>query len=149
MTRSRGPAGRSGDPRKRALQPPPPDTGRRGQLVVASAMGVALVAAAFFALRPDGVGLDEEARSHAAAACDLTSKADEAAQVDTPARYAAAALLLDKAIIESARASEAAPEFADLDRAVQAVHLAAHRGDRGPWRDALDTALSTCRETFG
>jgi len=105
---------------------------------------------AFFALPPDGGGLDEEARSNAAAACDLTSRADVAAQVDSPARYAAAALLLDKAIIESARASEAAaPEFADLDRRVQAVHLAAHRGDRGQWRDALETALSACRETFG
>jgi hypothetical protein len=107
------------------------------------------VAIALFTLRPDSGALDEEARSHAAAACDLTSKADEAAQVDTPARYAAASLLLDKAIIDSARAVQAAPEFADLDRAVQAVHLAAHRGSRGPWRDALDLALSTCRETLG
>jgi hypothetical protein len=120
-------------------------------LVVAFALaaGVALVAVALFAVRPDGGELDEETRGHAAAACDLTSKADEAAQVDTPARYAAAALLLDKAIIESARAAKADPAFADLDRAVQAVHLAAHRGDRGEWRDALDTALSTCHETFG
>jgi len=118
-------------------------------VVAALVAGAALVAVALLALRPDGGRLDEEARNHAAAACDLTSKADEAAQVDSPARYAAAALLLDEAIIESARAAEVAHEFADLDGAVQAVHLAAHRGDRGPWRDALDTALSTCHETFG
>jgi len=121
----------------------------RRRVVVALVAGAALVSAALFALRPDGGELDEEARSHARAACDLTSKADEATQVDTPARYAAAALLLDEAIIESAQAAEAAPEFADLDQAVQAVHIAAHRGSRGPWRDALDTALSSCRDTLG
>ena len=109
-------------------------------------VGGALVAIALVALRPAGGEANEEARAHAEAACDLTSKADTAVQVDTPARYAAAALLLDKAIIESARAAEAAIEFAALDQAVQTVHAAAHRGSRQPWRDALDRALTICHE---
>lgn len=107
-----------------------------------------LVAVSLFALRPADNGRDEAGRDHAQAACDLTSKADEAAQVDTGARYAAAVLLLDNAIIESARAADAATRFADLDQAVQALHAAAHRGRPRQWRDALDTALAACRESL-
>jgi len=145
VSRSPGSARRSGDPRKRAAAAAPPDTATRKRVVVAALIvGVGLVAAAMFALRPAGEQIDEQARVHAAAACDLITKADEAAQVDTPARYAAAALLLDEAIIESGQAAEAATEYADLDQAAQALHTAAHAGSRDPWRDALDTALSAC-----
>ena len=108
-----------------------------------------LVALTLFAVRPPGGEPDKEAAGHAEIACDLTSKADEAAQVDTGARYAAAVLLLDNAIIESARAAEAASQYAALDRAVQALHTAAHRGRPGQWRDALDTALAACRQSIG
>ena len=117
-------------------------------MLAALIVGGALVAVALVALRPAGGEIDEEARAHAEAACDLTSKADEAAQVDTRARYAAATLLMDKAIIESARAAEGATEYTQLDQAVQALHTAAHTGEHAQWRDALDTALATCRETF-
>jgi hypothetical protein len=68
--------------------------------------------------------------------------------VDTGARYAAAMLLLDNAIIESERAAEAANEFAALDQAVQALHTAAHRGRPSQWLFALDTALAACRESL-
>jgi len=149
MTRSGGPARRSGDPRKRTAQPAPREVNMRIQVIAALVAGIALVAIALFALRSNDTKLDEEARSHASAACDLTADADEAVQVDSPVRYAAAALLLDQAIVESGRASEADPAVAALDRAVQAVHQAAHRGDRDQWRDALDDALTACRETFG
>ena len=98
-------------------------------VVAALIVGGALVAIALVALGPAGGEADEEAREHAEAACDLTSKADTAVQVDTPAR-----------------AAEAATEFEALDQAVQAVHTAAHRGSRQPWRDALDQALTICLE---
>lgn len=146
MSRSPGSASRSGDPRKRAVQAARPDTAARKLRVVFAVVAGALVAIALVALRPAGGETDEEARTHAVAACDLVSKADTAVQVDTPARYAAAALLLDKAIVESARASEASTEFAALDQAVQAVHTAAHRGSGQPWRDALEQALTICHE---
>jgi len=149
MTRSGGSARRSGDPRKRTAQPAAREVNLRVQLVAALVAGVALVAIALFALRSNDTELDEDARTHASAACDLTSDADEAVQVDSPVRYAAAALLLDQAIVESGRAAEADPAVAALDRAVQAVHQAAHQGDRDTWRDALDDALAACRKTFG
>jgi len=107
-----------------------------------------LVALTLFAVRPPGGEPDKEAAGHAEIACDLTSNADEAAQVDTGARYAAAVLLLDNAIIESGRAAEAATEFAALDEAVQALHTAAHRGRPAQWRDALDIALAACQESL-
>lgn len=110
--------------------------------------GGGLVALALFTLRSPDEERDGQARGHAEAACDLTSKADEAAQVDTGARYAAAMLLLDNAIIESERAAEA-DEFADLDLAIQALHTAAHRGKPAQWRDALDIAEAACHETLG
>lgn len=147
MSRSPGSASRSGDPRKRAVPAARPDTAaRKLRVVFAVIVAGALVAIALVALRPADGETDEEARTHAVAACDLVSKADTAVQVDTPARYAAAALLLDKAIVESARAAEASTEFAALDQAVQAVHTAAHRGSGQPWRDALEQALTICHE---
>jgi len=138
-------ASRSGDPRKRAVHPSPPATEARKRLLVATVVAAAgLVALALFTLRPSDAEPDGEARGHAEAACDLTSKANEATKVSTGARYAAAVLLLDNAIIESERAAEAATEFAALDEAVQALHTAAHRGRPSLWLDALDTALAAC-----
>ena len=116
-------------------------------LTAALVAGAGLVALALFTLRSPGGEPDREARGHAEAVCDLTSNADEAAQVDTGARYAAAVLLLDNAIIESERAAEA-DEFAELDEAVQALHVAAHRGGPAQWRDALDIALAACEESL-
>ena len=116
-------------------------------LTAALIAGAGLVAISLFTLRSPGEEPDGEARGHAETACDLTSKADEAAQVDTGARYAAAVLLLDNAIIESERAAEAA-EFADLDQAIQALHTAAHQGKPAQWRDALDIAEAACHESL-
>ncbi len=116
-------------------------------------MAVALVAIlglavlAVILLRPSGEEPGSAAREHADVACDLTSKAEEAADVETDARLAAAVLLLDQAIVASARAAATDVAFADLDQAVQAVHTAGHQGDPRQWRDALDTALATCRAT--
>lgn len=88
-------------------------------------------------------------REHAVVACDLTSKAEEAAGVATDASLAAAVLLLDQAVVASARASETDVAFADLDDAVQAVHTAGHRGDPEQWQEALDTAMTACSESTG
>lgn len=138
-------AGRSGDPRKRAAPAQPVDRRamrRRvlGALVAAAAIvGVALVALPGQSSEPDGPG-----RANARTACQLAAQANEAASVDTNARYAASLFLLDTAITESGRAAEADSAFVDLDTAVQAVHTAAHQGRSGPWRDALDAALATC-----
>ena len=118
-------------------------------MILALFAAVALVALALLTLRPADGERDGEARDHAEAACALTSKAEEAAQVETDARFAAAMLLLDEAIIESARAAETAVEFAHLDQAVQEVHAAAHRGSSGPWREALDAALAACDNSAG
>lgn len=113
--------------------------------MVALLLGVGLVIAALLALRAPGVDRDDKARVHARAAGDLTVKAAEAARVDTSVRYAAATLLLDQAMVRSARAAEHADEFAGLDKAVREVHAAAHRGKAAPLHDLLDTALARCR----
>jgi hypothetical protein len=151
MTRTRRPVPRGANPRKRAPQSPPPATGLRKPVVIAliTVACAAIVAIALLVFLPNGVELNEKARPHATAACDLISKADKAAHVDAPERYAAAALLLDKAMIESAQAAEADPKAADLDRATTAVHEAAHEADRTQWRNALGTALASCEETLG
>lgn len=115
-------------------------------LIAALVASTGFVAVSVFALRPADDEPDEKATGHAETACSLTSKADEAARVDTGARYAAAVLLLDNAIIESARAAGASPRFVALDQAVQALHTAAHQGRPAQWRDALDTALTACQE---
>lgn len=150
MTRARGAASRSGDPRKRAAQASAPGSGRRKRAVVAAALaGAGFVAAALLALRPAGDEIDQESRDHAQAACQLTEQAHEAASVNTDARYAAAVLLLDEAIVESAQAAEGATAYAELERAVQALHTAAHSGIERQWRDALDAALAVCGGSFG
>ena len=117
--------------------------------MVAVVIGAGLLALALFAPWSNDEGeVDPVARRHAEEACDLTSKAEEAAVVDSAERYAAAAFLLDTAIIESERAAQGAREFTDLDKAMQAVHTAAHQGSAGPWHDALDDALAACRDAL-
>lgn len=118
-------------------------------VVVALVAAAALAAVAFVALRPADGEVDEVAREHAEVACDLTSKAEEAARMETSARYAAAVLLLDKAIIESERAAESDTGFAELNEAVQEVHAAGHEGDPRRWQAALDTVLTACRTSVG
>jgi len=118
-------------------------------VVAAVIAGAGLLSVGFLALRPADGEVDEEARVHAQAACDLSAKAGEAAQVGGSAPYAASLFLLDRAIVESGRAAESASEFTELDQAVQAVHTAAHRGSAAPYQDALDATLATCRDLFG
>jgi hypothetical protein len=89
---------------------------------------------------------DAEAVARAESACDLMSGAEEAGQVDTDARYAAAMLLLDKAIIESARAAKVDVEFVALDEMVQDAHTAAHQRDADRYQAAMDSALASCSE---
>lgn len=110
---------------------------------MAAAVGAVVVTVAAVAAAQDPV--DAEARGHAEVACDMTTKADEAAAVSTSARMAAAVLLLDQAIIASERAALTDPVFSDLDAAVQEVHAAGHRGEPEAWQAAMDEALSTCR----
>jgi hypothetical protein len=141
---------RSGDPRKRAALPSPSDAGARRRLVlVAVVAGVGLLVVALLTLRGDPEEADDLSRGHAEAACDLTTDADEAGSVETNARLAAAMLLLDKAIIESARAANTNRSYADLDRFVQKVHTAAHRRDPEQYRTAMNSALAACRSAFG
>ena len=102
--------------------------------------GVAFLAFAVLALREGDRGPDAQARAHAESACDLTSQADEAARVNSDARYAATVLVLDQALLESARAAEADRRFADLDQALQAAHTAAHTGDPETYEVAMDRA---------
>jgi hypothetical protein len=111
---------------------------------VVLATSVVLVAFAAFALRDGDEEPDAQARAHAESACDLTTKAHEAARVETDARYAATVLVLDQAILESARAAKADPLFADLDQALQAVHTAAHTGDPQKYDAAMGTAQAAC-----
>jgi hypothetical protein len=111
--------------------------------LIVACSGLVVTAAA--TLRPADDKADSRLRGAAAEACDLITKAEETAAVDTGARYAAAVLLLDRAIIESARAARSEPEYAELDRAAQALHTAGHRGGPKQWRDALDAALAECQ----
>lgn len=159
MSRPRTAPRRSGDPRKHPGSSPAPsrdvatpgaDSQRRRRLVVSVAV-VALSAVgvwiALATLGPSAPTVDEQGRVHAAAACDLTLQAGEAAsavQIDSRSRYAAAALLLDRAVIESARAAESDAALTGLDDTLQAVHTAAHRGDPDRWEAALDAALTAC-----
>lgn len=112
-------------------------------VALVAAIGLALLA--FVLLRPAEQVQENAGLEHAEVACHFTSKAEEAASVQTDARFAAAVLLLDQAIIASARAADADTAFADLDVAVRAVHTAGHGGDPGPWQAALDAALAACR----
>ncbi len=123
---------------------------KREIAVVAGVVLVVVLAFAWLALRPvEEQQVAEPGRDHAEVACDLTTKAGEAAQMDTSARYAAAVLLLDKAMIESERASESEPRFSELDAAVREVHRAGHRQDPEQWDLALNAALGTCESSVG
>ena len=106
------------------------------------------MAFAVWSLRDGGREPDSQALAHAESACGLTGKAHEAAQVKTDARYAATVLVLDQAIIESARAAQADAVFADLDRALQAVHTAAHTGDPEKYDAAMGAAQDACRRAL-
>ena len=148
-------AARSGDPRRRNAGPEPSSgSGRRARVVavVLAVGGAAALALALAVTGPedDGSG-GTQARHHAEAACVLATQAGEAAaagearRVDARARYAAAVLLLDRAIIESARAARSDPGHTDLDAALQSVHTAGHAGDHDAWESTLDEALTACR----
>ena len=155
---------RSGDPRKRGAAPASPGSSsdRRWAVAAAIAVGAAVLVLALLAMRPDdaepdgssgaGSAANPQALAQAESACDLTTKAGEAAeavQVDRRSRYAAAVLLLDRAIIDSARAAESDARLAELDAALQAVHTAGHEGDPAGWQAALDAALAECRTALG
>lgn len=114
-------------------------------MVVALVAVAALALLVFVLLRPTEQEQENAGLEHAEVACDYTSKAEEAAGSATNARLAASVLLLDQAVIASARASETDAAFADLDDAVQEVHAAGHRGDPEQWQAALDSALAACR----
>ena len=140
-------ARRSGDPRRRTAAEATSDsaTGTRRWAAVAGVvvLGVGVVALAL--LWPAGQPQEGAGRDHAEVACDLTARAEEATAVASDARLAAAVLLLDQAIIASARAADNDAALTGLDDAVQAVHTAGHSGDPGAWRASLDTALAECR----
>lgn len=149
MTRTARPARRSGDPRKQAAPAPTPDTGTRLRVVVAVVAALGLAVLALVVLRPGEQQQEDAGRDHAEVACDLTSRAEEATAVESDARLAAAVLLLDQAIIASARAADDDAAFATLDQAVQDVHTAGHRGDPAQWRAALAAALAECGTSVG
>ena len=150
VTRPSGSARRSGDPRKRAVATQIPYAGRsRRQLLLVIAAVIVLGVVGLLALRSGADAPDAEALGHAEIACDYTSKAEEATQVSSDARIAAAVLLLDQAIIASERAAATDPAFTDLDGAVQEVHAAGHRGDPAEYDAALAAALASCDEAIG
>ena len=163
--RGAAPNRRSGDPRKRSTAAPAagPDRRRAAAVVAAVVVGAAVVALALVTTRSGGDraagtqaadtrAAGTRARPHFEAACDLADKAGEAAEattVDARSRYAASVLLLDRAIIESARAAEADPALGDLDAALQDVHTAGHERDPAGWESALAEALAECRTALG
>lgn len=156
-----GAARRSGDPRKRATAVVPSQPrGPRRLVLAALVVAVGLVSLAAVSVRPDQPGpsaavtrdgaarVDGRILVHAEVACDLTTKAEQAAEaseVGKRARYAAAVLLLDQAIIESGRGAESDGRLAGLDSALQAVHAAGHEGDHAQWQEALVIANGECR----
>jgi hypothetical protein len=146
MSRSTTVTTRSGDPRKRAAaEAARPVTRTRTRLVVVAVAGAACVLLAVLLGMGAEDGPDARARARAASTCELMSGAEEAGRVDTDARYAASMLLLDKAVIESARAAKVDAEYADLDLAVRAAHRAAHRRDPEQYRTAMASAIAACR----
>lgn len=112
-------------------------------MAVAVAAAAVVVVVAALGLGADPV--EAEARGHAEVACDMTARADEATEVSTRARMAAAVLLLDQAVTASERAAATDAAFADLDAAVQELHAAGHRGEPEAWQSAMTGALATCR----
>ena len=131
---------------------PPASGNQRWVVLAAAAVGLVVLTLALGALLPgdteSGAGDGEQAVVHAEAACELTTQAEEAAQSGDPdSPFDAAVLLLDRAIIESARAAAADADLAPLDAALQAVHTAGHSGDPARWQTALDEALARCAAT--
>ena len=142
-------------------RPAPSSHRRRGALVGAVAVAAALVALAAVGAAPErpvataGSTVSESASPavspggmHAEVACDFAGKAEEASsapELAERARYAVAVLLLDQAIIESARAAELDPALGILDTALRAAHAAGHQSDHGEWQRALGTARAECR----
>lgn len=139
-------------------------SGRRWAVAAALVAAVALVSLAAASARPDqprtttagaqasDTSIDAQTLVHAEVACDLTGKARQAtgaSEVRERVRYAAAVLLLDQAIIESARAARADTRLAALDAALQAAHTAGHEGDHDTWRRALRSADAECRVVLG
>lgn len=140
-------------------------SGRRWAVAaaLAVAVAVALVSLAAASARSDqrtttagaqasDTSVDAQTLVHAEVACDLTGKARQATgatEVRERVRYAAAVLLLDQAIIESARAARADTRLAALDAALQAAHAAGHEGDHDRWRRALRAADAECRAVLG
>lgn len=122
---------------------------RRLVLIIGGLTVVVVLALVALVLLGRDTSPDERALAHARAACDVAGKAATATEVDAPERYAAAAFLLDTAILETSRAASLDPEFRSLDQSMQAVHSAAHRGVKDPWREALGEALGRCRDVVG
>ena len=138
---------------------------RRWALVGAVALAAVLVALAVAAARPDHAGTpagaasssapdpaDSPARLHVEVACDFAGKAEEASaapELQERARYAVAVLLLDQAIIESARAADLDPGLDALDAALQAAHAAGHESDDGGWDRAVRAARAECQTALG
>ena len=139
-------------------------SGRRWAVAAALVAAVALVSLAAASARPDqprtttagaqasDTSIDAQTLVHAEVACDLTGKARQAtgaSEVRERVRYAAAVLLLDQAIIESARAARGDTRLTALDAALQAAHTAGHEGDHDTWRRALRSADAECRVVLG
>jgi hypothetical protein len=139
-------------------------SGRRWAVAAALAVAVALVSLAAASARSDqprtttagaqasDTSVDAQALVHAEVACDLTGKARQATgatEVRERVRYAAAVLLLDQAIIESARAARADTRLVALDAALQAAHTAGHEGDHDTWQRALRSADAECVAVLG
>ncbi len=154
MGRTDGAARRSGDPRQRAGHVAAGTGSARSRVVAASLAGATVVAVVgVVGLRggaeTDAGPAEEPGRDHATSACDLMAKAHEAAEVESDARYAAAVLLLDQAIVESARAARTNPGFGDLDGSMQALHSAAHTGERSQYDLAVADAQAACGSSVG
>lgn len=155
MSRTTGSARRSGDPRRRSAAPARSAARPHRALAVALPAALGLVAVAVWAL-PGSDASSERApaaampgHQDAAAACELTAQAGQAAEGDSRARYAAAVFLLDRAVIAAERAVAASPEFAELEEAVQRLHTAGHRRDPEQWTVTLETARSACGPVLG
>jgi hypothetical protein len=100
----------------------------------------------------DAATVDSSAVMHVEVACDLADKAERAAtapELEERARYAVAVLLLDQAIIESARAVEFDAGLVALDSALQTAHAAGHASDDDGWQSALRVARDECATVLG
>lgn len=164
MSPKDGIRGVSSAPRSRATADTPSPAPGRARWAALAALTVAVVWVSLAALglrgddAPEPTGdesqtsgtssVDARALMHARVACDFAGKAEQAAtapEVEERARYAVAVLLLDQAIIESARAAEFDIELDALDSALQTAHTAGHRSNDDEWQSALRSARVECR----